>query len=112
VGFVQGAVQAAQRSAHLALVEYREGATDYQRVLDAQRSLLAQENSLAQTRSSVTTSLIALYKALGGGWETRQGQPLVPATTQAEMKRRTNWGDLLNGPPPPEPERSTRTEPP
>ena len=69
--------------------------TDYQRVLDAQRSLLQQQNSLAQTRSSVATNLIALYKALGGGWELRQGQPVVPERTQNEMKERTNWGDML-----------------
>ena len=59
-------------------MQYREGAVDYQRVLDAQRSLLQQQNSLAQTRSSVATNLIALYKALGGGWELRQGEPVVP----------------------------------
>ena len=43
----------AQRSVELALVQYREGAVDYQRVLDAQRSLLQEQNTLAQTRSSV-----------------------------------------------------------
>ena len=47
--FEQNAVTSAQRSVELALVQYREGATDYQRVLDAQRSLLQQQNSLAQT---------------------------------------------------------------
>ena len=77
-----------------------EGAVDYQRVLDAQRSLLEQQNSLAKTRSSVATNLIALYKALGGGWEWRQGQPVVPEETQKEMKERTNWGDLLSQPSP------------
>ena len=48
--FEQNAVTAAQRSVELALVQYREGAADYQRVLDAQRSLLQQQNSLAQTQ--------------------------------------------------------------
>ena len=38
--FDQNAVTAARRSVELALVQYREGAADYQRVLDAQRSLL------------------------------------------------------------------------
>ena len=86
-----------QRSVELALVQYREGAVDYQRVLDAQRSLLQQQNSLAQTRSSVATNLIALYKALGGGWELRQGQPVVPeAARRSEMKERTDWGDMLS----------------
>jgi len=100
--FEQSAVTSALRSVQLALVEYREGAADYQRVLDAQRSLLQQQNSLTQTSSSVATNLIALYKALGGGWELRQGQAVVPEQTLKEMKARTDWGDLLSQPRAPE----------
>jgi len=69
-------------------------------VLDAQRSLLQQQNELAQSRSSVATNLIALYKALGGGWELRQGEPVVPEPTQREMEGRTNWGGMLSQPRP------------
>ncbi|HLK90126.1 MAG TPA: efflux transporter outer membrane subunit [Polyangia bacterium] len=94
----QKAVASAQRAAEIALAMYREGATDYQRVIDAQRSLLTQQNSLVQASSSVTTNLVALYKALGGGWEARQGQPFVPADLENEMRQRTNWGDLLTQP--------------
>jgi NodT family efflux transporter outer membrane factor (OMF) lipoprotein len=97
--FAANAVRASQRSVELAMVQYREGAVDYQRVLDAQRSLLLQENNLAQTRSSVATNLIALYKALGGGWELRLGQPFVPDHTVTEMQARTDWGDLFEKPP-------------
>jgi outer membrane protein TolC len=98
VVFQQHSVTAAQRSVELAVKQYQEGATDYERVLDAQRSLLLQQNTLAQVRSSVVTSLIALYKALGGGWEFSQGQPFVPERMQHEMKERTNWGDMLSRP--------------
>jgi NodT family efflux transporter outer membrane factor (OMF) lipoprotein len=104
--FAANAVIAAQRSQDLALVQYREGAVDYQRVLDAQRSLLEEQNTLARARSSVATQLIALYKALGGGWELRQGQPFVPEQTEREMKERTSWGDLLSEPRKPEREQS------
>jgi NodT family efflux transporter outer membrane factor (OMF) lipoprotein len=100
--FEQNAVTAASRSVELALVQYREGASDYQRVLDAQRSLLDQQQSLAQSSSSASTNLIALYKALGGGWQLQQGQPVVPAETQREMEARTNWGRVLSSPRPPE----------
>jgi NodT family efflux transporter outer membrane factor (OMF) lipoprotein len=96
----QRAVDGARRSVDLALVQYREGAVDYQRVLDAERSLLQVENELAQTRSSIATNRIALYKSLGGGWEIRQGQPVVPESMQAEMEGRTNWDDLLSQPTP------------
>jgi len=100
--FQQNAVAASKRSVELSLVQYREGATDYQRVLDAQRSLLQEQNTLAQQTSSVATSLVALYKALGGGWELREGQPVVTEQAQSEMQQRTYWGDVLTQPRKPE----------
>ncbi len=98
----QNSVAAAQRSVEIARAQYREGAVDYQRVIDTERVLLQQETTLADTRSSIATNFIALYKALGGGWELRVGQPILPVSTQAEMRERTNWGRLL--PPPPAPD--------
>jgi outer membrane protein TolC len=92
----QKAVEAALRSVDIAAVQYREGAVDYQRVLDAQRVLLQVENELVQTKSSIATNRIALYKALGGGWELRNGQPVVPESMQIQMKERTDWGDMLS----------------
>ncbi len=98
----QNSVTAAQRSVEIARRQYQEGAADYQRVIDTERILLQEETRLADTRSAVATNLIALYKALGGGWELRMGQPILPAGTQAEMQERTDWGRLL--PPPSAPE--------
>jgi NodT family efflux transporter outer membrane factor (OMF) lipoprotein len=95
------AVTAARKSVELAFSQYREGATDYERVLDAQRSLLAQENTDAQIRSSVATDLIALYKALGGGWQMRVGQPIVPDSMQDDMKKRTDWDGYFSPAPAP-----------
>jgi len=97
------AVAAAQKSVDLAFVQYREGATDYERVLDAQRTLLLQQNTFAETRSSVATNLIALYKALGGGWELRVGQPIVPDAMKTEMEKRTNWDGYFSPAPAPTP---------
>ncbi|MGA9601415.1 MAG: efflux transporter outer membrane subunit [Methylocystis sp.] len=94
-------VQAALTSVRLSMIQYREGATDYQRVLDSQTSLLQERNRLAETRSSIALNLIGVYKALGGGWEIRNGKPVVPVEMQADMAARTNWGDLLPAPPPP-----------
>lgn len=100
--FEQNAVTAAESSVRLALVQYREGAVDYQRVLDTQRALLDSQNRLASTRSESVTELIALYKALGGGWELRQGDPVVPDPIQREMQDRTYWGGSFSKPPGPE----------
>jgi hypothetical protein len=39
--------------------------------------------------------LINAYRAMGGGWQLRQGHNFVPAQTRREMSQRTNWGTLL-----------------
>jgi NodT family efflux transporter outer membrane factor (OMF) lipoprotein len=93
--FAENAAAAARRSAELAFVQYREGAVDFQRVLDALRSQLEEESALAETRSDIATNLISLYKALGGGWELRQGQPVIPDDMRQEMEERTRWNDML-----------------
>jgi NodT family efflux transporter outer membrane factor (OMF) lipoprotein len=97
--FSQNAANAALTSVKLSLTQYREGAVDYERVLESQRQLLQAQTSLARTRSSIVTSLIALYKALGGGWEVRQGQPVVRDDDRVEMQKRTNWGGYFDKPP-------------
>ncbi|MCE5334254.1 MAG: TolC family protein, partial [Desulfobacteraceae bacterium] len=48
---------------------YVEGKTDFLNVLTAQRSLFVSEDAHASSTRALTTDLIALYKALGGGWE-------------------------------------------
>jgi NodT family efflux transporter outer membrane factor (OMF) lipoprotein len=87
---------AARRSLTLANTIYREGYSDFQRVLDAQRALSAQQDAYVVNRGNAVSSLIALYKAVGGGWYS--DQPLVDPATRAQMKQRTDWGDLLDEP--------------
>lgn len=62
------ATQAAQRATELAHAQYRAGMVDFRSVLDAQRSLLSFQDQLAQSEGIVTSNLVRLYKALGGGW--------------------------------------------
>jgi NodT family efflux transporter outer membrane factor (OMF) lipoprotein len=62
------AVAANRRAVELANTLYLQGETDFLNVLTAQRSLLASEDALEQSDRTVTINLIALYKALGGGW--------------------------------------------
>jgi NodT family efflux transporter outer membrane factor (OMF) lipoprotein len=67
------ATDAAQKSAELARNQYASGLIDFQSVLDAERSLLTFQDQLAQSRGQVTSNLISLYKALGGGWTAMTG---------------------------------------
>ena len=66
---LQAAVSQSQTALELSRELYRSGLGDFLAVLDAQRQLYGNEDLLAQSQTAVTTNLIALYKALGGGWE-------------------------------------------
>ncbi|HVT74213.1 MAG TPA: efflux transporter outer membrane subunit [Lacunisphaera sp.] len=62
------ATEAARRSVDTVTELYRQGVADFLGVIDAERSLAAAEDNLAQSDRSVSTDLIAVFKALGGGW--------------------------------------------
>jgi outer membrane protein TolC len=62
------ATQAARKAVDLAQHEYEAGLVDFSNVLDAQRSLRSFEDQLAQSKGTVTSNLVRVYKALGGGW--------------------------------------------
>jgi outer membrane protein, multidrug efflux system len=66
---LQAAVSQSQTALELSRELYRSGLGDFLAVLDAQRQLYGNEDLLAESQTAVTTNLIALYKALGGGWE-------------------------------------------
>ena len=63
------AVDANIQAVELANERYIKGLGDFLSVLDTQRSLYSTEEQLAQSEQSVAANLIALYKAVGGGWE-------------------------------------------
>jgi NodT family efflux transporter outer membrane factor (OMF) lipoprotein len=66
---LESAVQANEEAVKLSNERYRAGLTDFLAVLDAQRELYANEDLFTQSRTAQTLDLIALYKALGGGWQ-------------------------------------------
>ena len=68
--------QAAQsrRAYQIATERYKSGLSDFLEVLTAQRTLLQAEQDLASATTTVSTDLIMLYKALGGGWEIGESQ--------------------------------------
>jgi multidrug efflux system outer membrane protein len=78
---VEQAAQASATAAQLARVRFQNGLVDFLQVLDAERTQLEAEDRLAQSRTEAATSLIAVYKALGGGW---QGAPLPTGRALAD----------------------------
>jgi NodT family efflux transporter outer membrane factor (OMF) lipoprotein len=87
---------AAKRSLDLAVIQYRQGSTDFTTVLTAQQFLLSTQDNLASAQGNISGNLIGLYKALGGGWEIREGQDIVSPEVKEAMAKRTNWGPLLS----------------
>jgi outer membrane protein TolC len=62
------AVKSGQSAFELARQQYSSGLVGFQTVLDTQQTLLSAQDQLAISEAKVTSNLISLYKALGGGW--------------------------------------------
>jgi outer membrane protein, multidrug efflux system len=66
---LEHAAQANEKAVALAGDLYRHGLADFLRVLESQRSLYQSQDALIESERAVSSDLIALYKALGGGWD-------------------------------------------
>ncbi len=64
------AADASSRAAELARLRYRNGADSFLTVLDAERRQLEAEDRRATAETDASLAAVAVYKALGGGWET------------------------------------------
>ncbi len=64
---------ASRKAAELARVRYREGLIDFLVLLDAERTLLSAEDAVSVAETQVNTDVAAVYKALGGSWDTPTG---------------------------------------
>ncbi len=93
--FLQDSVNAAERSVELSLLQYRDGVADYQRVIDSQTSLVDQQDRWTLSRGEISTNLIAMYRALGGGWQIRKDKDYVSDEMKDTMRERTDWGKIL-----------------
>jgi multidrug efflux system outer membrane protein len=77
-----------RRAVDLAMKLYIAGKTDFLNVLTAQLNLYTSENALVQSTAAVDTNLIALYKALGGGWEQEPSAPRPQEQVPANQPER------------------------
>lgn len=80
---LQRSVEANRRAVNLAKQLNQAGVVDFLNVLTAEQSLYLADDQLAQSDQAVSTDLVALYKALGGGWETTE----APADGQTATAR-------------------------
>ncbi|MEW6271492.1 MAG: TolC family protein, partial [Thermodesulfobacteriota bacterium] len=92
---LQRSADAALGALGIAINEYKEGTADFTTVLTAEQNLFKAQDDLAQSRGAIPLGLIATYRALGGGWQIREGEAFVPQETRDEMAERTDWGTLL-----------------
>ena len=93
--FLKDSEVAAEGALTIAMKQYKEGTADFTDVLTAEENLLKAQDDLAVAQGNIPLGMIAAYRALGGGWQIREGGEFVPVATQDEMAERTNWGTWL-----------------
>ncbi|HVP11225.1 MAG TPA: efflux transporter outer membrane subunit [Phycisphaerae bacterium] len=90
-----GSVEAASRAVDVAQQQYKGGIANFTTVLVVQQFLLTEQSRLVDTRGLAAQNLIILYRALGGGWELREGKELVPTDIKEQMRKRTDWDGMI-----------------
>ena len=83
--------EAARQALDLATGQYKRGTLDFSTVTESMAYLVQENDSLAQAKGEVALAMVATYKALGGGWEIRQGKEVVPEEIKEQMKKETEW---------------------
>ena len=95
VAYLRRSTVAASQALIVALQQYQLGSRDFTTVLTAEQNLYQAQNNLAVAEGNLSVSLTTTYRALGGGWQIREGKEFVDDANRDEMRARTNWGDVL-----------------
>jgi len=90
------AIEATLRAFSLSMTQYENGLVTYQRLLSTVEKLTKNEDTYAQIQGSIALQVIALYKALGGGWEIARDKPYLNADDVEQMRNRTDWGEYFD----------------
>jgi NodT family efflux transporter outer membrane factor (OMF) lipoprotein len=90
---LEKSVLAGERSVELVLIQYKEGRVDFNRVFTAQTQLVTQHDQLASAQGNIALSLIAAYRALGGGWQSfeKTPTPRSDSVSSEPARRGGNW---------------------
>ena len=95
---LQAAATAAERAVAIATLQYEDGLVTFNTVINTLTALNSQQDQLATAQGSVAANLVDVYRALGGGWETRASADpvdLLPEETRDEMQDRTGYWDRI-----------------
>lgn len=76
-----------QRTVEVVMDQYRNGITDFNRVFTTQGALVVQQDQLAEVQGNIALNLIALYRALGGGWDVSFGGDAANCTAKTMPDR-------------------------
>jgi len=95
VVFLQNAVTSSKSSTDLSLYRYKCGQTDYTTVLTAEQQLMSVESSLVSAQGNVLLGLVSAYRALGGGWQIREGGDVISPEVKRQMEKTFWWGQMM-----------------
>ena len=95
LGLNKQAIEATTRAYNLSVTQYENGLVTYQRLLSTVESLTRNEDAYAQIKGNIAIQVIALYKALGGGFNIKQHEYINAKDLNAIEKRGVDWGDYL-----------------
>ncbi len=90
------AIEATVLAFNISIIQYNDGLTGYQRLLTSVQDLTRNEDQYAQIQGNIATQVIALYKALGGGWEMDRGQSYLRDEDIKQMQERSDWGEYFD----------------
>lgn len=83
--------QASRRAIQRAIDQYKVGVTPFATVVNSAQFLVQNTDRAAQAQGEVALALVATYKALGGGWQIREGKEVIPEETKKQMRKETDW---------------------
>ncbi|WP_423840764.1 TolC family protein [Vibrio mytili] len=89
-------VNSSIRAFNISMTQYENGQISFERLLNSVEKMTRAEDSYAQIKGNVASQVVALYKALGGGWQTKTGKPFVSEAIAQQMQQRVDWDGYLD----------------
>jgi len=90
------AVDATVRAFNISVIQYNDGLVSYQRLLTTVEKLTSTQDKYASIKGNLALNAIALFKALGGGWQMSKGKSYLSRETAQKMKGRIDWDRYLD----------------